>query len=181
MRARNLKPSIFKNELLAVADPLYTLIFEGLWCLSDREGRLEDRPAKIHFDVNPGRPFEGTQAALAWLAENGFIERYQASSRKLIQVVNFSKHQNPHCKEGPSTIPARCSHGVGTSVARLTPDSGLLIPDSGHLTPDSLRSTPVGDLSPSESERAPRTAKKAAENRTRVQAAVADVARRFIA
>ena len=65
MRARNLKPSIFKNELLAVADPLYTLVFEGLWCLADREGRLEDRPAITrHF---PSARFATIAGAGHWV------------------------------------------------------------------------------------------------------------------
>ena len=134
MRARSLKPSLFKNELLAVADPLHTVVFSGLWCLADREGRLEDRPARIHFDVNPGRPFDGTCRALDWLAQHGFIVRYEADGKRLIQVVNFAKHQNPHCKEAPSTLPAPCEHSASTVLAVLTPDSGLLTPDSGLLT-----------------------------------------------
>ena len=176
MRARNLKPSIFKNELLAVADPLFTLVFEGLWCLADREGRLEDRPAKIHFDVNPGRSFDGTGRALDWLAENGFILRYEVAGRRLIQVVNFTKHQNPHCKEAESTIPAPCLHSANTIRAGLIPDSGLLTPDSGSLTPDSLRSSSVGDLSPSSSERAPGTLSKSARNQEKLQAKVQQIA-----
>jgi hypothetical protein len=105
MRARSLKPSIFKNELLAVADPLYTVIFEGLWCLADREGRLEDRPGKIHIEINPGRAFEGTANALVWLSDRHFIRRYSIDGVGYIEVVNFLKHQNPHQKEAPSKIP----------------------------------------------------------------------------
>jgi hypothetical protein len=130
MRARNLKPSLFRNELLAVEDPLYTLVFEGLWCLADRSGRLEDRPAKIHLEINPGRAFDGTTRSLEWLAVNGFIERYESGGTKYIQVVNFSKHQNPHCKEPASTIPAPDSHSASPVQAGLIPDSGLLTPDS---------------------------------------------------
>ena len=105
MRSRNLKPSIFRNELLAVADPIYTIIFEGLWCVADREGRLEDRPAKLHLEINPGRAFETTERSLAWLYEHGFIVRYGVGQGRFIQVVNFLKHQNPHHKEPQSTIP----------------------------------------------------------------------------
>ncbi len=129
MRARNLKPSLFRNELLAVSNPLFTVVFQGLWCIADRAGRLEDRPAKIHLEINPGRAFDSTTAALDWLAENGFILRYEADGAKFIQVVNFAKHQNPHCKEPESTIPAPCKPGASTVPARLIPDSGLLIPD----------------------------------------------------
>lgn len=123
MRARNLKPSIFKNELLATSDPLYTVIFEGLWCLADREGRLEDRPRKIHFEVNAGRAFEGTETALKWLTENGFLLRYEVNRDRFIQIVNFGKHQYPHVKEPQSTIPAPDKTGVGTVPARLNPSS----------------------------------------------------------
>jgi hypothetical protein len=163
MRARNLKPAIFTNELLAVADPLYTVIFEGLWCAADREGRLEDRPAKIHMAINPGRGFETTERSLGWLTENEFIYRYSIDGKAYIQVVMFWKHQNPHYKEPPSTIPAgpktlgngvnhqtetlgsdvkdASSSGVKPSKVALSPPTvegkTRLIPDSGFLTPDS--------------------------------------------
>lgn len=150
MRARNLKPSLFKNELLAVADPLYTVIFEGLWCLADREGRLEDRPAKIHFDINPGRAFETTDRSLCWLNDNGFILRYRVGKSEYIQVVTFKEHQNPHQKEPPSKIPAPIitadmsdaspvlapdKTDASTDPARLIPSS--LIPESPFPIPDS--------------------------------------------
>lgn len=37
-RARNIKPSFFKNEDLADLNPFDRLLFIGLWCLADREG-----------------------------------------------------------------------------------------------------------------------------------------------
>lgn len=116
MRARNLKPSLFKNELLATTDPINAWVFIGLWCLADREGRLEDRPRRIHLEINPGRAYEGTEAALTWLAEQGFIVRYAHGSGQYIQVVSFKKHQNPHPREVASVIPAHSidvQHGLG--------------------------------------------------------------------
>lgn len=158
MRARNLKPSTFKNDLLAPADPLYTLIFEGLWCMADREGRLEDKPVKIHIEVNPCRPFESTERSLAWLEENDFILRYQVGSSKYIQVLTFKEHQNPHQKEPASKIP---SFEASTGLAPGKTDAGTgnasdenkcgpadsLFSDSGLLTPDSPSPIPVS-LSP---------------------------------
>lgn len=153
MRARNLKPGIFKNELLATSDPLFTWVFEGLWCMADREGRLEDRPRRIHLEINAGRAFEGTEASLNWLSENGFIVRYKSGGGQFIQVVNFRKHQNPHIKEPastlpeytPSTVQAPDKHQTSTSPARLIPSS--LIPDSLSLIPESPCSPP--EASPS--------------------------------
>ena len=54
-RARNIKPSFFMNEDLGQADPLVSLLFISLWCLADREGRLEDRPLKIKAQTFPYR------------------------------------------------------------------------------------------------------------------------------
>lgn len=136
MRARNVKPAFFKNELLATSDPLYSLIFEGLWCIADREGRLEDRPRRIHFEINAGRAYELTEQSLNWLAENGFIQRYEHGGARYIQVVNFKKHQNPHHREPESTIPAQGQPGASPSPAVLIPDSGFRIPDSPSLIPE---------------------------------------------
>lgn len=158
MRARNIKPSLFRNELLAIADPLYTVVFAGLWCLADRRGRLEDRPAKIHFDINPGRAYEGTSGALIWLCDNGFIRRYEVNGTRYVQILSFEKHQNPHHKEPESVIPAMSgangpcieakpeasdpclTHAKGENPS----DSGFLIPDSGFL----IAQASGGDCSP---------------------------------
>ena len=51
MRARNLKPGFFKNEDLAELPFEGRLLFAGLWCLADREGRLEDRPKRIKAEI----------------------------------------------------------------------------------------------------------------------------------
>ena len=95
-RARNIKPGFFKNEILGVADPLYSLLFEGLWVLADRSGRLEDRPLRIKGEVFPYREGLNVDAMLTWLESNGFIRRYTAQGKKCILVLEFVKHQNPH-------------------------------------------------------------------------------------
>lgn len=128
-RARNIKPGLFRNEILGVADPLYTLLFEGLWLLADREGRLEDRPLRIKGDVFPYREGLDMPAMLSWLEAAGFIQRYQANGLALIQILQFTKHQSPHKNEAPSELPAfdgTTSEEIGTTRA----DSGFRIPDS---------------------------------------------------
>lgn len=107
-RTRHIKFSFFENEELGVeeTDPLISLMFVGLWCLADRDGRLEDRPLKIKGKLFPLRKMDNPDAVLQWLANHGFIVRYTAAdSKKYIQVVNFTYHQNPHPNEKASIIP----------------------------------------------------------------------------
>lgn len=140
-RARNIKPSIFKNEILGVADPLLTILFESLWCLADREGRLEDRPIRIKGETFPYRDGCDVDRMLTELERLGFIVRYQVNEQKLIQVINFTKHQKPHHTEKGSELPefpyschvtvnSPLSNGENPSHNALIPDSLLLIPDS---------------------------------------------------
>jgi len=107
-RTRSIKPGFFDNELLGCLPPLTRLLFIGLWCQADREGRLEDRPRKLkktilgYDDVST----DDVDGMLGALEENGFIIRYRAADMDYIQVINFVKHQNPHMKEKASDIPA---------------------------------------------------------------------------
>ena len=140
MRARNIKPGFFHNEKLADLDPLCRILFEGLWCIADRRGRIKDRPRRIKAEV---LPYDNADIDdMLWqLADAGFILRYTVDSERFIQVIRFSAHQNPHKNEreseitGPydehstSTVLVRCKDGTSTVIA-----SPLLIPDS---TPDS--------------------------------------------
>lgn len=141
-RARNIKFGLLKNEILGTADPLYTLLFEGLWMLADREGRLEDRPLRIKAEVFPYRHQVDMEEQLEWLQANGFILRYKVRGKAYIVVLEFKKHQNPHKNEGPSEIPppedaTTISEEIGTTsefVGSTRADS--LIPDSGFRIPE---------------------------------------------
>lgn len=104
-RARNIKPGFFKNELLAEMPPEIRLLFMGLWCIADREGRFEERPKKIKMELFPCDSFS-IEDGLARLAQDGFLIRYEVEGKRYAQVVNFTKHQMPHHKEVQSEIPA---------------------------------------------------------------------------
>jgi len=103
-RARNIKPSFFKNENLAELPFSTRLLFIGLWMLADREGRLEDRPKRIKMEVFPGDDCN-VEKGLTELHASGFIHRYDIDGHRYIEVCAFLKHQNPHFREPPSTIP----------------------------------------------------------------------------
>lgn len=156
-RARNIKPALFKNEVLGVADPMLTLLFEGLWLLADKAGRLEDRPLRIKGELFPYRDGVDIEGLLSWLAREDFIVRYTVSGKRYIQVQNFDKHQNPHRNEPESIIPSASEGCIstdfgGTASAKLgSARADSLIPDSGSLIPDPLdtpkppSSAPTGD------------------------------------
>lgn len=103
-RARNIKPGFFKNEDLAECSVWARYIFPGLWMLADREGRLEDRPKRIKGEI---LPFDSVEVGplLDELQQHGFILRYEVDGVGIIQVLAFNKHQNPHHREPPSTLP----------------------------------------------------------------------------
>lgn len=132
MRARSIKPSIFKNEILARLAPGSFRAFTGLWCLADRKGRLEDRPDRIEAELFPFKfqkvNIEKTLNDLASGPEP-FIIRYEADKKRYIQIVNFEKHQYPHHREKESLIPALGQPGAFPIPAHLTPDSPFLNPD----------------------------------------------------
>lgn len=153
MRARNIKPGFFKSEGLASCTPLARLLFIGLWCMADREGRLEDRPARIKAELFPYEKAD-IEKLLIELSDKtdcdgtpSFIVRY-GQPKQYIQILHFLSHQNPHFKEKESEIPAISTSLSLASVlpqscpkqAVLNPDTGYLIPDTGILNPDSIYS-----------------------------------------
>lgn len=145
-RARNLKPKFFKNEQLAELPFEYRMLFQGLWCEADRAGRLEDRPKRIKAEIFPYDNVD-VEDGLQRLQSSGFIKRYSVGQSKFIQVLTFNQHQNPHCKEPASTIPAPCEHSAGTVQEPVEHSSGpadSLFPQPS--TPN-IESTIV-DLSP---------------------------------
>lgn len=136
-RSRNIKPGFFQNDFLAEVEPLGRLLFAGLWCVADRSGRLEDRPKRIKAAVLPYDDCD-VDVLLNELAARGFIVRYQMNSRRYIQVLNFNKHQAPHCKEPESTIPAPDKYGTNLVQEQSLNDkgTGAAPPDSLNLIPD---------------------------------------------
>ena len=105
MRARNIKPGFFMNVDMGELLPQTRLLFIGLWCLADREGRLHDKARRIRAEIFPYDESFDVEAMLSQLLTSEFITRYEVDGEKYISITNFSKHQNPHYKEGPSDIP----------------------------------------------------------------------------
>lgn len=155
MRSRNIKPGFFKNEYLASLSPLHRILFAGLWCYADREGRLQDRPLRIKAEVLPYDNCD-INSMLDDLQQSEFIKRYSVDDAAYIQILNFLKHQNPHHRETESKIPPMFdgqANQESTMLQARDKSPGLaqgkpgtypadsLIPDS--LIPDSKTFTPL--------------------------------------
>jgi len=135
MRARNIKPAFFLNEDLAEVDAFTRLLFIGLWCFADRNGRFEWKPKKIKAAIFPydNIKIEGMLSKLTML-------KFITCHNNIGYVLCFTKHQNPHPHEAKSILPPlpenieqnQC-HDMTLNVAKCNADS--LIPDS--LIPDS--------------------------------------------
>ncbi len=129
MRARNLKPGFFQNEQLAELPIESRLLFAGLWCMADREGRLEDRPKKIKIQLFPADTID-VAPLLQQLADQRLIVRYEVAGAAYIWIPSFIRHQKPHHRELPSTIPPapKAEPHPGTAWPKAEPHPGTAWP-----------------------------------------------------
>jgi hypothetical protein len=120
-RIRTIKPEFFVDADLCELSPLHRLLFQGLWCQADRDGKLEDKPRELKVKVLPYDDCNVDQL-LEDLAAAGFIVRYafeyavELGTKGYIYIPTFKRHQNPHVKEAPSVIPDPPEPGASLSV-----------------------------------------------------------------
>ena len=107
MKARNIKPSFFKNEDLAELPAETRLLFIGLWMLADCTGRLEYRPKRIKAEIFPYGITGNFEKLLEKLCNSSgkFVTHYGDDFGQYLQIENFKKHQSPHRNEKNNNIP----------------------------------------------------------------------------
>ena len=112
-RIRSLKPDCFKDEDLSILPYEARLLYMGLWCFADKEGRLEDRPKYLKVEIFPYDNINIEKFLNLLCAPNiqdrpekVFIRRYSVNDKKYIDIPEFLKHQSPHHTEKESLIPA---------------------------------------------------------------------------
>lgn len=142
-RIRSLKPDFFKDEDLAILPYEARLLFAGLWCIADKEGRLEDRPKYLKAEIFPYDNINIekhlnllTQPNIPDRPEKVFIRRYTVGGRKYIDIPEFLKHQSPHHTERKSSLPE--FNGLLTVNKPLTKGD----------TPDAHDSDPISESYP---------------------------------
>lgn len=160
-RARLLKPEFFRSEDVGSLPPMARLLFAGLWTISDRDGRMLDRPRRIAADLFPYDEDPQVDENLFLLAERGLIVRYLADGKRCIQISSFAKHQTPHHKEpsfgllSPEQAQA-LSHTVAQSpgqvrfLTEIGPDQKARIGSGSGSVSDPVLSLPACDPSAAE-------------------------------
>jgi len=157
MRSRNIKPAFFKNEDLSECEPLARILFIGLWCYADREGRFEWRPKKIKAEILPYDNID-INGYLTVLTQLDFIQKYNVNGKTYGRITKFKRHQHPHHTEKESELPditKACEIPVKQPLSNGDNPSDSLIPDS--LIPDSKEyETDIQNLSKELSQIIPR-------------------------
>lgn len=144
-RTRSIKPSFFSNDILAELPAETRLLFIGLWTIADRDGRLEDRVKRIKAELFPYDNFD-INLMLSQLHNAGFIVRYCVDGLSYLQIVNFSKHQNPHPKEQSNNYPEPAEICEAVKIngnAEKINDEKCLLPITYYPLP--ITSNPIND------------------------------------
>ncbi len=122
-RTRYLKPEFFKDVDLAEHPYWIRLLYEGLWGIADKEGRLKDNSKWIKAEVFPydNEDVEKGLMILASTKSNSprpFIQRYEVKGEKYIQILKWQDHQKPHHTEKESEIPEPSSLKTTLNISK---------------------------------------------------------------
>lgn len=103
-RKRMLDPNFFCDEKVVQVSAFARLMFQGLWCVADKEGRLERKPLRLKMQLFPADNVDG-EALISELEHIGLIQPYTVNGATYLLIPGFAKHQHVHPKEAPSKLP----------------------------------------------------------------------------
>lgn len=101
-RIRTIKPEFFTSDDICALSPLARLLYVGLWCEADREGRLTWTPGVLKRRYLPDDSCD-IAALGAELTERGLVRLYGDG---LAWIPSFSRHQQVNVREAQSKLPA---------------------------------------------------------------------------
>lgn len=119
-RIRTIKPEFFTSDDICALSPLARLLYIGLWCEADREGRLVWTPRVFKRRYLPDDACDADQVAAELLAR-GLVVLYGDG---LALIPTFPRHQHLNPREAASKLAA---------------------PDDTGADPDADASARVGD------------------------------------
>lgn len=139
-RQRMLSPKFFTDARVVVLPPLARLLFQGLWCEADREGRLPDEPIDLKIRLLPMDAADVDQM-LSSMAGVGLVDRYVVKGRRFLQIRNFLKHQKPHPREPASVLPpmheAEAAANTPCMTEKVLPGREKVIPSRSESESES--------------------------------------------
>lgn len=91
-RIRTVKPEFFTSGSVTAVSPLARLLFIGLWCEADREGRFQWSPRSLKLRYLPADDCDG-HALLDELAREGLITYRDTEGDQCGWVVDFDQWQ----------------------------------------------------------------------------------------
>lgn len=150
MRARPVGKRFFTDDFFSGFPPDVKWLFLGLVCMADREGRLENSPARILSTLYPGneemagkdiKKMIGHLVALPPQEDfdYGFVIPYEANGKSYLQIVDFLNWTSPHHSEKPSIIPppsGPCGKPLSKDNDSIVKDTAIYIIFSSNLELD---------------------------------------------
>lgn len=103
-RIRTVKPEFFTSEDVMALSPLARLLFIGLWCESDREGRMKWTPDSWKARYLPSDDCE-IELVTDELVTRGLVVKYASDMREYAHVPTFLQHQVINPRERESALP----------------------------------------------------------------------------
>ena len=105
-RIRTIKPEFFTSESVLSVSPLARLLFIGLWCEADREGRKKWKPRTLKFRYLPSDNVEMNDLCEELKGE-GMIDVYSIDGSDYCSIPGFKTHQVINNRERDSELPPR--------------------------------------------------------------------------
>jgi hypothetical protein len=100
-RIRTVKPEFFTSDDICALSPFARLLYVGLWCEADREGRLVWTPGVLKRRYLPDDPCDIADIT-AELIGRGLVVLY---GEGLAYIPTFSRHQHVNAREALSKLP----------------------------------------------------------------------------
>ena len=103
-RIRTIKPEFFTSESVCAVSPLARLLFVGLWCEADREGRMTWKPRTYKIRYLPVDQADIEELSSELIAED-MIRLYEIEGEVFCFIPGFTRHQVINNRETKSALP----------------------------------------------------------------------------
>jgi len=114
-RIRTIKPEFFTSDDIVALSLAARLLYIGLWCEADREGRFEWKPKAFKRRYLPDDDCD-IDGVCSELLAKGLVALY---GENLAYIPTFSKHQHINGKETPSRLPSPIDGSVAESFTHF--------------------------------------------------------------